>query len=97
MAEYYKRVIVEEPKLLRHQADTEDTPAVYVRYEPAADVVEVVHSEWAIIEFNKEKGFVTVECKNCGAAFTIEMFDYGLSYNFCPSCGAEMSGERRSE
>ena len=42
MAEYYKRVIIEEPKLLRHQADTEDTPDVYVRYEPAADVVEVV-------------------------------------------------------
>lgn len=69
----------------------------HVKSLTAADVVEVAHSEWAIIEFNKEEGLVTVECKNCGAAFTIEMPDYGLSYNFCPSCGAEMSGERRSE
>lgn len=49
----------------------------------------VPQGEWKVISYNKTDGTVMVECE-CGAVFKLSMFDYGLSYNFCPHCGTRM-------
>jgi hypothetical protein len=44
---------------------------------------------WDIIECDKENKRIFVECE-CGATFKLSMFDFGLCYNYCPNCGADM-------
>lgn len=67
--------------------------------EPTADVVEVRHGEWYIREYE----FFT--CSECGhdhwnsceyTAQAKERLKNGEHPNYCPNCGAKMSGERRS-
>lgn len=70
---------------------------------PAANVVEVVHGEWAenIIYPNVNRtfrafGFNEVETMlyyTCSLCDTLG----SNSFNYCPKCGAKMDGERRSE
>lgn len=51
--------------------------------QPTADVVEVVHGEWAKICW---KAFRCSECKKISEYYT----------DFCPNCGADMR-ERRNQ
>ena len=58
----------------------------YVKRQPAADVVEVVHSRW---KYFRKQGIAV--CTNCS-------FERELDANFgcaisCPNCGAKMDGE----
>ena len=53
----------------------------------------VRHEPWNIIEWDKENKRVMVEC-GCGAVFKLPMFDFGLCYNYCPSCGARKIEEK---
>ena len=84
MAEYYKRVVVEESKLLQHQYDAEDTPDVYICYEPAADVVEVVRcgqcKHWTGVVLGSRCNY---------HSFPPNSFVYKQEHDFCSK------GERR--
>lgn len=59
---------------------------------PTIEAEPVKHGQWNIIECDKEKGTVFVECE-CGAVFKLSLFDFGLCYNYCPNCGAKMDLE----
>ena len=52
---------------------------------PAADVVPVVHGEWA------DNNDIWL-CNNCGKWIDILQGDADM--NFCPNCGADMRGEQ---
>jgi hypothetical protein len=61
---------------------------------PTADVVEVRHAEWELIE--KEDFIYEIrKCSACGAERFFEEDD--KLCNFCPDCGAKMDGERREK
>ena len=61
---------------------------------PTADVVEVRHAEWELIE--KEDFIYEIrKCSACGAERFFEEDD--KLCNFCPDCGAKMDGERRED
>ena len=70
--------------------------AMMINDAPAVDAVEVVHGEWVVAERNKAQRTLVVECSDCGAVFDLPMFSFGLNYNFCPNCGADM-GERKGD
>lgn len=59
---------------------------------PTADVVEVRHGEWRIVD--SDLGYVEAECSLCRCRV---MFYADPSYHYCPNCGAKMDGERREE
>jgi hypothetical protein len=59
---------------------------------PTADVVEVVHGEWEIVDSDLD--WVDGKCSACG--YTDCFYESGF-YKYCPDCGAKMDGERRSE
>lgn len=61
--------------------------------QPRVDAVEIKHGEWSIAERNTIKRTVLVECTNCNAMFELAMFAFGMNYNYCPNCGADMRGE----
>lgn len=56
------------------------------------ELVEVVHGEWNIGKFNAGRETVIVECSECAAVFEVPTFIFGLNYNYCPNCGADMRG-----
>ncbi len=47
------------------------------------------YGQWGIIEYDKENEKVFVEC-DCGAVFELDMFEFGMCYNHCPSCGTKL-------
>ena len=67
-----------------------------------ADVVEVRHGYWKeTIEPLGAHKVDCVECSACGDSWVLdEDFDYDLVndfWNFCPTCGAKMDGERKND
>ena len=64
-----------------------------IKETPAADVAPVVHGCWKVGFTDKENKTTGVECSECNAYFELELFDFGLCYNYCPNCGARMDGE----
>ena len=65
---------------------------------PAADVVEVRHGYWYIVEYEY------LNCSECGESYYTgadstrearERLAEGEYYPYCPHCGAKMDGERK--
>lgn len=53
----------------------------------AADVAEVKRGEWAWIADDSPM------CTYCGKVFdTTDNVDAGITWNYCPNCGAKMDG-----
>lgn len=82
--EYYSQGLKEEA-----------VPVTAIRNIPPADVAEVKHGEWEVLESfsdplddsHKDR----CRCTNCGFIHVFTDFHYG-QYNFCPNCGARMDG-----
>ena len=57
---------------------------------PAADVAEVVHGQWYLLDDCANAG---VYCSTCGRRVHREEFAYKkLRSKYCPHCGARMDG-----
>ena len=56
---------------------------------PAADVVEVKHSEWHCSSVSMKTRNIT--CRHCRRTETIS--NGRTNFDFCPNCGARMDGE----
>ena len=54
----------------------------FIKKQPAADVVEVVHGYW-------EEVIGDIRCSVCKISQ-----DNGHKHNYCPECGAKMDGEK---
>ena len=58
--------------------------------QPAADVSEVVHGQWYMLDDCANAG---VYCSGCGRRVHREEFAYKkLRSKYCPHCGARMDG-----
>lgn len=64
----------------------------YLDLAKTIDAAPVVHAEWVTETIDKNERKICVSCSECEAFFTLDLFDYGLCYNYCPSCGAKMDG-----
>ena len=61
-----------------------------IREMPAADVAEVVHGQWYMLDDCANAG---VYCSDCGRRVHREEFAYKkLRSKYCPHCGAKMDG-----
>ncbi len=63
---------------------------------PAADVQEVTHAHWIIIEHEY------LNCSNCASSYFTgaesseqarKWLEKGYAYSYCPWCGAKMDGK----
>ena len=75
---------------------TSTAPALEVKAMPAADVVEVRHGMWSIVESWKRKS--VYRCSECGNFLTVrpDTLNGGRGdMNFCPNCGADMRDESK--
>ena len=61
-----------------------------VKKMPGVDVAPVVHGRW------KAYG-VLLECQNCGGIYLMLGGNVGMSWDYCPSCGAKMDKEEACE
>ena len=61
-----------------------------IRELPAADVAEVVHGQWYMLDDCANAGLY---CSACGRRVHCEEFAYKkLKSKYCPHCGARMDG-----
>ena len=67
-----------------------------IKNAPTADVQEVKHAHWVIIEYEY------LNCSHCGEAYYTgadstkqarEWLEKGYAYSYCPNCGAKMDKE----
>ena len=91
MAEYFEReaLIGDLTAAMDHRGMGQvigQTLIRYVKRQPAADVVPVVHGRW--IEDHDY-----LKCPECGVMvkWDFTFFDIG-NWNYCPNCGAKMDG-----
>lgn len=65
-------------------------PSQYIEILPAADVAEVVHGQWDMLDDCANAGLY---CSACGRRVHHEEFAYKkLKSKYCPHCGAKMDG-----
>lgn len=66
-----------------------------IRKLPAADVAEVVHGQWYMLDDCANAGLY---CSACGRRVHHEEFAYKkLKSKYCPHCGARMDGGKDDE
>ena len=66
-----------------------------IRELPAADVAEVVHGQWYMLDDCANAGLY---CSACGRRVHHEEFAYKkLKSKYCPHCGARMDGGKDDE
>ena len=67
----------------------------FVNTLPAADVVEVRHGEWFLLDECANEG---VYCSVCTKkVYRTEYANQKLKSKYCPNCGAKMDGERKEQ
>ena len=76
-----------------HELGENVVPVSDIEAAPAADVAEVVHGEWILLEKNEHDYETSVEekCSLCGRY--VYRYDTELQDNYCPNCGARMDKE----
>lgn len=90
MADYIRRE--DALKALQNPELFNVTPRLLqiIREMPAADVAEVVHGQWYLLDDCANDG---VYCSACGRRVQREEFAYKkLRSKYCPHCGAKMDG-----
>lgn len=90
MKEYIERAVVKT--LLERYGATNDAMAL-IDTIPAADVAEVRHGRWNVVEALSDDIQTAGECNICGE--NINWF--GKLPNYCPNCGARMDKEDEHE
>lgn len=77
-------------------ADGVRTALHFIKKLPAADVQEVKHAHWVIIEYEY------LNCSNCASSYFTgaesreqarKWLEKGYAYSYCPWCGAKMDEE----
>lgn len=58
----------------------------YLRFIPAADVVEVKHGKWQHFNHNSKAR----TCSVCNISQTVNVYNNKVMFNYCPYCGAKM-------
>ena len=62
-----------------------------VKSQPAADVVEVRHGYWHLLDNCSNEG---VYCSNCRKkVYKTNYANQKIKSNYCPNCGAKMDGK----
>lgn len=62
-----------------------------IKIEPAADVQEVKHGKWELIDECANEG---VYCSNCHKkVYRAKYANQKVKSNYCPNCGAKMDKE----
>ena len=62
---------------------------------PAADVQEVKHGKWELIDECANKG---VYCSNCHKkVYRAEYANQKVKSKYCPNCGAKMDGDKNAK
>lgn len=94
MAEYIERKALMKFPIRRDHCDKEhanehficgiETVLEYAESLPTADVAQVVHGRWEIMDGTKTRRI----CSKCGW----DVPEYGKFYSYCPNCGAKMGG-----
>lgn len=95
MAEYLERKAIMEFPIRKDHCDKEhanehfingiEAVLEYVENLPSADVAQVVHGQWNIMEGEKMRRV----CSKCWW----DVPEYGKFYTYCPNCGAKMDGD----
>ena len=67
--------------------------AAAISQTPAADVVEVRHGRWNVVEALSNDIQTAGECNICGENISW----FGKLPNYCPNCGARMDKEDEHE
>lgn len=92
MAEYIKREALMAEYDRQHTGEPGRARKL-IEEAPAEDVAPVVRGVWKTGFIDKQNKTTGVECSECNAYFELDLFDFGLCYNYCPNCGARMDGE----
>lgn len=72
------------------EMEIEAVSAEYIQRLPAADVAEVVHGQWYMLDDCANAGLY---CSACSRRVHREEFAYKkLKSKYCPHCGARMDG-----
>ena len=62
-----------------------------IRNQPTADVQEVRHGKWELIDECANEG---VYCSNCHKkVYRVQYANQKIKSNYCPNCGAKMDKE----
>ena len=94
MAEYIEReALVYDFEHCGADSATINAIVYRINLHNAADVAPVVHGVWKVGYTDKQNKTTGVECSECSAFYELDLFDFGLCYNYCPNCGARMDGE----
>ena len=88
MAEYIEREAIKQKKVYSEERHEYVVPVAEIDWQPAADVVEVVHARWIAPLFGHFDTPVT--CSRCNTLHRIPTC-------FCSACGAKMDGEGREQ
>lgn len=91
MAEYIEREALLSAYDKAHKGPPGEARKL-IEEAPAADVAPLVQERWMAGFVNKERRKIGVECSGCSAFYELDLFDFGLCYNYCPNCGATMDG-----
>ena len=92
-----RRARFKDDKFMNLVIDTSQTTRDFVTLVPAADVVERKRGEWVDVVYNPVWGKMKATCNSCQCRGEVRVKSNYCGFavpdsNFCPNCGADMSG-----